>query len=242
VKIVLGTTPVEEDGSVHCLAPIEKGIYFQLLDQDGLAVQSMLSVTYVHAGERLSCRGCHEKTVTAAPVSGRIPLAMRRPPSPITPETPDGKVAVSESYIVPAVDRVLAACAKLPDGPRTANRGELVKAGWLRYSEGFGVNQGDKSFRTTPDAFGARGCKLWEFIQANRVKLTGLEKDDIRLTALYMDLLCVGSSAYQNNVVKGPDGRTWPRHPDLNVNNPLGLEIVPAADNRQAMETQRSKP
>jgi hypothetical protein len=33
VKIVLGTTPVEEDGSVHCLAPIEKGIYFQLLDQ-----------------------------------------------------------------------------------------------------------------------------------------------------------------------------------------------------------------
>jgi hypothetical protein len=57
VKIVLGTTPVEEDGSVHCLAPIEKGIYFQLLDQDGLAVQSMLSVTYVHSGERLSCIG-----------------------------------------------------------------------------------------------------------------------------------------------------------------------------------------
>jgi hypothetical protein len=57
-----------------------------------------------------------------------------------------------------------------------------------------------------------------------------------------LDLLCVGSSAYQNNVVKDPDGRAWPRHPDLNVNNPLGLEIVPAADNRQAMETKRSKP
>jgi hypothetical protein len=154
---------------------------------------------------------------------------MRRAPTTITPEAPDGKVAISESYVAPAVDRVLAACMKLPGGPKTTNRRELKRAGWLRYSEGFSVNQGDKSFRTTPDAFGARGCKLWQFIQVNRDKLTGLRPDDIRLTALYMDLLCVGSSTYQNHVVKGPDGRTWPRHPDLDVHNPLGLEVVPPA-------------
>jgi hypothetical protein len=240
VKIVLGTTPVEDDGSVHCLAPIEKGIYFQLLDQDGLAVQSMLSVTYVHPGERLSCRGCHERYDRAAPIGG-MPLAMRRAPTTITPETPDGKVAPSEAYLVPAVDRVLAACMKVPGGPDTTDRGKLRAAGWLRYSEGFGVNQGDKCFRTTPDAFGARGSKLWEFIQANKPKLEGLEKDDIRLTALYMDLLCVGSSVYQNNVVQGPDGKTWPRHPDLDMNNPLGLEVVPLPDNRQAMNTKEER-
>ena len=102
-----------------------------------------------------------------------------------------------------------------------------MKAGWLRYSEGFGVNQGDKSFRTTPDAFGARGCKLWELIKSNRDRLVGLGQDDIRLTALYMDLLCVGISTYQNNVIKDREGRTWPRHPDLDINNPLGLEVVP---------------
>jgi hypothetical protein len=164
-----------------------------------------------------------------------VPKAMRRPPTTITPETPDGQLAISESYIVPAVDRVLAACMKLPDGPTTTNRAELKRAGWLRYNEGFGVNQGDKSFRTTPDAFGARGSKLWEFIQANRAKIEPLvEKDDIRLTALYMDLLCVGSSTYQNHVVTGPDGRLWPRHPDLDVNNPLGLEIVPATPRKVA--------
>jgi hypothetical protein len=229
VKIVLGTTPVEEDGSVHCLAPIEKGIYFQILDQEGLAVQSMLSVTYAHRGERLSCLGCHEDR-NRAPANYQVTKAMQRPPTTITPETPDGKVAPSEAYLVPAVDRVLAACMKLSGGPPSANRAELCKAGWLRYSEGFGVNQGDKSFRTTPDAFGARGCKLWEFIRANRAKIEPqLQKDDIRLTALYMDLLCVGSSVYQNNVVKGPDGRTWPRHPDLDVNNPLGLEVLAPA-------------
>jgi len=196
VKIVLGTTPVEEDGSVNCLAPIQKGIYFQLLDANGLAVHSMLSDTYVHLGERLSCVGCHEPQSSRPREFATVPLAMRRPPTTITPETPDGKVAISESYIVPAVDRVLAACMKLPDGLKTTDRRALEKAGWLRYSEGFSVNQGNKSFRTTPDAFGARGCRLWEFVQANKGKLAGLQKDDVRLTALYMDLLCVGSSTY----------------------------------------------
>ena len=109
-----------------------------------------------------------------------------------------------------------------------------MKAGWLRYSEGFGVNQGDKSFRTTPDAFGARGCKLWELIKSNRDRLVGLGQDDIRLTALYMDLLCVGSSTYQNNVIKDREGRTWPRHPDLDINNPLGLEVVRQAGEARA--------
>jgi len=226
VKIVLGTTPVEEDGSVNCLAPIEKGIYFQLLDEEGLAVQSMLSLTYVHPGERLSCVGCHEPNRSSPPVLTNMPLAMRRPPTSLSPETPSGRLLRSEDYIVPAVDRVLVACMRIPGGPETTDRRQLRQQGWLRYNEGFGVNQGDKSFRTTPDAFGARGCKLWEFVQANKRKLERLEPDDIRLTALYMDLLCVGSSTYQDNVITGPDGRTWPRHPDLDVNNPMGLEVV----------------
>jgi hypothetical protein len=186
----------------------------------------MLSVTYVHPGERLSCVGCHEPNRSSPPVLPNIPLAMRRLPTSLSPETPDGRLLRSEDYIVPAVDRVLAACTRIPGGPETTDRRQLRQQDWLRYNEGFGVNQGDKSFRTTPDAFGARGCKLWEFVQANKRKLEGLEPDDIRLTALYMDLLCVGSSTYQDNVVTGPDGRTWPRHPDLDVNNPLGLEVV----------------
>ena len=37
-----------------------KEIYFQALDEQGLAIQSMRSGTYVHPGEQLSCRGCHE--------------------------------------------------------------------------------------------------------------------------------------------------------------------------------------
>ena len=84
LKAVLGTVPVEEDGSAYFEAPIEREIFFQAVDASGMAVQSMLSGTYVHPGEHLSCVGCHEdKWKKYAPTE--VPLAMRRPPSPITP-------------------------------------------------------------------------------------------------------------------------------------------------------------
>jgi hypothetical protein len=223
-KIVLGTVPVEDDGSVHFLAPIDKGIYFQLLDERGLAIQSMKSVTYVHAGEQLTCRGCHE-SYTSAPAQRRHqPQALRRAPSVITPETPDGKLAINESYIAPAVERVLQACTGLPGGPKTVDRNELHRQGWIRHARGVLVLPLGFA-RTTPDAFGARGCRLWEFINENRASLNGLQKDDIRLTALWLDLLGVDDSIYQENQVTGLDGRTWPRHPDLDVHNPLGLDV-----------------
>jgi len=76
-RIPLGVVPVESDGSVFCKAPVGKAIYFQLLDENGMAVQSMRSVTYVHPGERLSCIGCHEDK-WGAPTSARRPKALRR--------------------------------------------------------------------------------------------------------------------------------------------------------------------
>jgi hypothetical protein len=59
-RAVLGTVPVEADGSAHFEAPVGKAIYFQALDERGMAIQSMRSATYVHPGEQLTCLGCHE--------------------------------------------------------------------------------------------------------------------------------------------------------------------------------------
>jgi hypothetical protein len=85
VRASLGTVPVEADGSVYCEVPAGKEIYFQLLDERGVAVQSMRSGTYLHAGERLACVGCHEGR-RQTPRLSSSPLATRREPSPITPE------------------------------------------------------------------------------------------------------------------------------------------------------------
>jgi len=136
-RAVLGTVPVEEDGSAYFEAPPGKSIYFQALDQRGLAVQSMRSVTYVHPGEQLTCQGCHEPRHRAPhnvpPASrreratedsavadssntptrqdaGGTPLALRRSPSKIQPDA-DGSNPFSFVRLVqPVLDRNCVGC------------------------------------------------------------------------------------------------------------------------------------
>jgi len=85
-RYVLGTVPVEEDGSAHFTLPAHKEVFFQALDERGLAVQSMRSATYLQAGERLVCIGCHEPKHRSPPISQDVPLALGRPPSVPKPD------------------------------------------------------------------------------------------------------------------------------------------------------------
>ncbi len=100
---VLGTVPVETDGSAYFEAPSNMQIYFQALDQRGMAVQSMRSGTYLHPGEHLGCQGCHEpKNRPAAPMPS-LPLALHRSPSQLQP----GPVGSSPFNYVQLVQPVL---------------------------------------------------------------------------------------------------------------------------------------
>ncbi len=81
-KCVLGTVPVEADGSAYFRVPSGVIVFFQALDADGMAVQTMRSTTHVQPGQTLSCIGCHESR-RQAPQSTRV-IAATRPPSKIT--------------------------------------------------------------------------------------------------------------------------------------------------------------
>ncbi len=59
-KCVLGTVPVEADGSAYFRAPAGVIVFFQALDARGVAVQTMRSATHLQPGQTLSCIGCHE--------------------------------------------------------------------------------------------------------------------------------------------------------------------------------------
>ena len=76
-KRILGTVPVEADGSALFAVPAERFIYFQLLDEHGMMIQSMRSGTMVQPGERASCVGCHEDRRSAPPTTSR-PGSSRR--------------------------------------------------------------------------------------------------------------------------------------------------------------------
>jgi hypothetical protein len=87
-RMSLGIVPVEADGSVYCDAPVNVPIYFQALDENQMALQSMKAVTYVHAGEQLSCVGCHESKWKAIPPLKSTPVAFTRGPSQLQEEFP----------------------------------------------------------------------------------------------------------------------------------------------------------
>ncbi len=77
-KRILGTVPVESDGSAYVAVPSEKFVYFQLLDENQRMIQSMRSGVIVQSGEHAGCVGCHENRRAAAPPPVATPLALRR--------------------------------------------------------------------------------------------------------------------------------------------------------------------
>ncbi|HRY48311.1 MAG TPA: SUMF1/EgtB/PvdO family nonheme iron enzyme [Candidatus Paceibacterota bacterium] len=83
VKRVLGTVPVEPDGSAFFRVPAKYPISLQPLDAEGKALALMRSWMTAMPGEIVSCVGCHERQGSAPPVQGAS--ALKRQPSDIEP-------------------------------------------------------------------------------------------------------------------------------------------------------------
>ncbi len=124
-RMMLGTVPVESDGSAYFRVPARKPLYFQALDETGRAVQSMRSVTYLQPGEHRSCLGCHEPR-GVVPANRQGILALQRPPSKIQPG-PDGTRPFSYPRLVqPVLDR---RCIQCHDGKTGDLKSRLVLTG-----------------------------------------------------------------------------------------------------------------
>jgi hypothetical protein len=108
-KYVLGTVPVESDGSAHFRVPSGIPLLFQALDAEGYAVQTMRSLTYVQPGEVLTCVGCHEPR-NSSPPNSALPLAARRPPSPLTPGPAGSWPLRFDQLVQPVLDKKCTAC------------------------------------------------------------------------------------------------------------------------------------
>lgn len=84
VKIVLGESPVYQDGSAAFEVPARTPVYFQAIDANGHVVQTMRSWSTLMPGEILGCIGCHENKNDA--VSGRATtMALKRGVKPLEP-------------------------------------------------------------------------------------------------------------------------------------------------------------
>jgi mono/diheme cytochrome c family protein len=167
-KQILGTVPVERDGSAYFRVPARTPVTFQALDARGRAVQTMRSLTYLQPGEQVSCVGCHEPRSSTSPGGGEA-LAMTRAPSTITPG-PDGSRPLSYPLLVqPVLERHCVGChnAKRPEG-KVLLTGEPAGKFSQSYNAlitrvsytAWGNPQNNFEPLTTPDRFGARASKL----------------------------------------------------------------------------------
>ena len=123
LKRVVGTVPVDESGSVAFEAPAGVPLQFQALDENGMAVMTMRSSTYLMPGEHAGCVGCHEPRTSSPLIQGSPPagdeiLKLEPPPGPQYP----GGLSFAKS-VQPVLDRYCIDCHGLKD---TAGKIDLL--------------------------------------------------------------------------------------------------------------------
>jgi hypothetical protein len=180
-KFVLGTVPVEVDGSAHFRAPSGVTFFLQALDEQGMAVQTMRSATYLQPGQRATCIGCHEHRNTAPP--NAFALAARRPPSRITPG-PEGSWPLDYQALVQPV--LAARCVechrpggKDPTLDLTAEHSYAALTGYGKPSLAEHVRQSYGEGQSTPGGCAAQTSPLLKLLDEGHydVQLTPGERD-----------------------------------------------------------------
>jgi hypothetical protein len=197
---VLGTVPVESDGSAHFRVPAYRELVLQAPDDRGLAVQSMRSAFYLQGGERLTCLGCHEPKSRAAVPPAAIALATRREASRLTPEV-EGSYPFSYPRLVqPVLDRNCVAChQRSPDKAPVLSREPVTRNWYASYNSlapKYGFYDYRSPLRTTPGQFGARASKLYALLSGGHHDLE-LPPEDLHRIALWLDCCSVFYGVYE---------------------------------------------
>ena len=222
---------MEEDGSAFFEVPFGKAIYFQALDEQGRAVQSMRSATYLHPGERLTCFGCHESkwNPQQSSVSSHA-LAFQRPASPLRPDVSGSNPLNFVQLVQPVLDAQCVHCHGDENSPLSA--GLSVKHqfdlrgiadapnGWTRSYQNLAKNYGfyfhttngsirdpwHGSSRTTAGQFGALAAPLQPFLTAHHYGVTLSPEERYRIN-LWLDANSVFYGTYENPRVQA-QGKT----------------------------------
>ena len=193
-RMLLGTVPVEDDGSAYFRAPARLPLALQAVDGEGKAVQTMRSVTYVQQGERRGCVGCHEPVGTSA--NTQQPMAFQREASSIQPG-PDGTHPWNYLRLVqPILDR---RCVSCHDGkgdkqnrpnlsseskePFTASYESLKP--YVRWYEWGGASI--HPIVTRPGEMPSTVSPLVQILEGEKHKQVGLSDEEKRNLYLWMD-------------------------------------------------------
>lgn len=186
---ILGTVPVEPDGSAFFEVPALKSLFLVALDERNQSVKRMQSFLSVMPGETSSCVGCHENRALApAAIRPLPPQATTRQPSRIQSLAGIPDVFDFPRDIQPILDRHCVSCHS--DERRegkvilTGDRGPLYSHSYYTLTCWHQVVDGrnDPKSNLPPRAIGAGASPLMDKIQGrhHQVLLSARETDLIR--------------------------------------------------------------
>jgi len=190
-KCVLGTAPVESDGSAYFRVPSGIPVIFQALDGDGLAVQTMRTLTYLQPGQTLSCIGCHESRETA-PATAKYALALQREPSRLNPGPPGSWPLRFDQLVQPVLDRQCVQCHRSDYSDPLAAKLDLTPSRAYQALIAFGAQDlkqlAFERDRSIPGDGTAVRSKLWTLLtQHNGHQNVRLDPDSLKRLAVWMD-------------------------------------------------------
>ncbi|MDR0391564.1 MAG: hypothetical protein LBH59_06635 [Planctomycetaceae bacterium] len=210
-RAVLGVVPIEADGSAKFLVPVGKPLLFQVLDEDGLAYQTMRSTTSVMSGEQVSCIGCHENKMSAAVLPSNLPIAFSKPATRLTKTPESGKPYGFVEMVQPIFNAKCVSChnAEKADGGYdlsatigkngyTASYRSLCRDNKMipRFQERNQIQQ------TIPGGkIGARGSKLIKLLKSKHADVT-LTAYELERIGTWIDLNAVFYGTYDTQLTK----------------------------------------
>jgi len=225
---VLGSVPVEPDGSAHFRAPALRPIFFVALDGRGRSVKRMQSFTQLMPGERQGCTGCHEPR-TSAPfpyASAGMVAAARRAPSTLDAAGLAFDVPDFPRHVQPVLDRHCVRCHN-PDDRKggvdlCSDRGPMFSMGYYTLAAWGQITDGRNLARSNyaPYALGSGGSPLMAKIDGGHHDVK-LPPEDLAAVALWLDasapypgtyaaLGCGSIGGYQKNLQVLNNDKEWP--------------------------------
>ncbi len=223
---ILGTVPVEPDGSAYMELPALRSLFFVALDEDNDSVKRMHSFLTVLPGETTSCVGCHEqRQQTPAPSTTATLQALRRPPASIRPLAGIPDVFDYPRDIQPILDRHCVACHDYDQRAGgvilTGDHGPIFSHSYYTLTARQLFSDGRDRLRTNlpPRAVGTSASPLMKMLDGSHhdVRLTQHEQDLIRYwiesaapyPGTYAALGTGMIGGFPKSVLETSD-RTWP--------------------------------
>lgn len=230
---IVGTVPVEPDGSAYLELPALRSFFFVALDEQDRSVKRMQSFLTVQPGETTSCVGCHEQR-TRTPqnyYAAQTALALRRPPSHIEPIAGVPEVIDFPRDIQPVLDALCVNChgydKTAAGGPRagrlilSGDRGPMFSHSYymLTVAQLFSDGRNRPRSNYAPHTLGSSASKLLKMLDGthHEVQASPEQKKLLRLwiesgaayPGTYAALGCGMIGAYAENQPADTDW-TWP--------------------------------